>query len=390
MNILQVCSATSLGGGERHVIDLTRALIERGHRLHLAIRPGSPLRAALTGWPVTFHELPLRNSLDLPSIWELARLIRREQIEALHAHVGRDYIVCGLAARLNPTVRYLVTRHHFNPFRPFWPFQLGGPHQRSRTNPLLAWALARADHLIAVSATVRDRFLAALPPLASRVTIIPNWVDPDLCLPGDRETARRALGISRPLAIAIIGQISPLKGQHIFVESALELLAEARASRQPDSPLEFLVIGSADQADQPFAAGLQRQIAAAGETAAIRFVGFVGDLQARLAGLDLVVILSENEAFSLVLVESMAAARPVIATRVGGIAEILRDRQTGLFIDRSAAALTAALKELIDDSTLRHQLGARAREEVCARFSREKVITRLELLLTGSPIPGPD
>jgi len=384
----------SLGGGERHVIDLTRALIERGHRLHLAIRPGSPLRAALAGWPVTFHELPLRNSLDLPSIWQLARLIRRERIDVLHAHVGRDYIVCGLAARLNPSVRYLVTRHHFNPFRPFWPFRLGGPNQRSRSNPLLAWALARAEHLIAVSATVRDRFLAAFPPLATRVTIIPNWVDPDLYLPGDRAKARQALGITRPLAIAIIGQISPLKGQHIFVESALELLAEARAaraaSRQPDSPFEFLIIGSADQADQPFAAGLRGRIAAAGETSAIRFIGFVEDLQARLAGLDLVVILSENEAFSLVLIESMAAGRPVIATRVGGIAEILRDRQTGLFIDRSAAALTAALKELRDDPALRHQLGERARDEVRARFSREKVITRLELLLTGSPIPGPD
>ena len=119
----------SLGGGERHVIDLTRALIERGHRLHLAIRPGSPLRAALAGWPVTFHELPLHNSLDLPSIWQLARLIRRERIDVLHAHVGRDYIVCGLAARLNPSVRYLVTRHHFNPFRPGPLYTSDAPEQ---------------------------------------------------------------------------------------------------------------------------------------------------------------------------------------------------------------------------------------------------------------------
>ncbi|MFM8394284.1 MAG: glycosyltransferase, partial [Acidobacteriota bacterium] len=102
MNILQVCSAASLGGGERHVIDLTRALIERGHRLHLVVRPGSPLQAPLAGWPVTFHELPLRNSLDLASVWRLSQLIRRERIEVLHAHVGRDYLVCGMAARLNP------------------------------------------------------------------------------------------------------------------------------------------------------------------------------------------------------------------------------------------------------------------------------------------------
>ena len=55
---MQICSAETIGGGEWHVIDLIRALIERGHDLHLVLRPESPLRAAIAGWPVTFHELP--------------------------------------------------------------------------------------------------------------------------------------------------------------------------------------------------------------------------------------------------------------------------------------------------------------------------------------------
>src|SRR5919201_6780488 len=101
MKILQVCSADEgLGGGERHVIDLTRGLIERGHELHLAVRPSSPLRRALSGLPLRWHELGLRNALDLASVRRLAGAIRNEQIEVLHAHVARDYSVCGLAAKL--------------------------------------------------------------------------------------------------------------------------------------------------------------------------------------------------------------------------------------------------------------------------------------------------
>src|SRR5437016_1164464 len=100
MKILQVCSAESLGGGERHVADLTRALIARGHELHLAVRRPSPLRKALADLPVNWHEVELRNAIDWFSARRLAAIIREAHIEVLHAHVARDYTVCGLAAKL--------------------------------------------------------------------------------------------------------------------------------------------------------------------------------------------------------------------------------------------------------------------------------------------------
>src|ERR1051326_5995886 len=128
MKILQVCSAESLGGGERHVADLTRALIERGHELHLAVRPHSPLRTALADLPVEWHELSLRNAMDWFRARRLAAIIRERHIEVMHAHVARDYMVCGLAAKLAPT-RFFLTRHHFNP---------------TKSNPLYAWALSDA------------------------------------------------------------------------------------------------------------------------------------------------------------------------------------------------------------------------------------------------------
>src|SRR5262245_58820402 len=89
MKILQICSATEIGGGEIHVADLVRALTGRGHTLHLAVRPNSPVRELLSGTNVSWHWLPLRNSLDYRSARALAGILTEEKIDIAHAHVGR-------------------------------------------------------------------------------------------------------------------------------------------------------------------------------------------------------------------------------------------------------------------------------------------------------------
>src|SRR5262249_43503519 len=145
MKILQVCSAESLGGGERHVIDLTRVLIDRGHQLHLAVREGSPLMSALSDYPIHWHEVGLRNALDVISAHAIPTANRKNQIDIVHAHLARDYTFWGVAARIvaslgNP-VGFFITRHHFNP---------------NKANPLYAWAIGEARALIAGSESVRE------------------------------------------------------------------------------------------------------------------------------------------------------------------------------------------------------------------------------------------
>jgi len=92
MRILQICSARTLGGGERHLADLANGLARRGHEVHAALVPNSPLQGELAELPAeNFIELPLRNSLDVASALKLAQFVRRHQIEIVHAHLARDY-----------------------------------------------------------------------------------------------------------------------------------------------------------------------------------------------------------------------------------------------------------------------------------------------------------
>jgi glycosyltransferase involved in cell wall biosynthesis len=100
-----------------------------------------------------------------------------------------------------------------------------------------------------------------------------------------------------------------------------------------------------------------------------------------LAAFDIVAAPSDNEAFSLALVEAMASGRAVVATRAGGMAEIVKDGVTGLLIERdSARSLVAALSRLLGDNRLREKIGGGARASVVERFDRNSVIDRIERL----------
>lgn len=355
-----------MGGGERHVADLTRALFERGHEVHLAVRPHSPLRELLPGPRVRWHELGLRNALDVMSAWQLAETIRREKIEILHAHVGRDYTFCGIAARMvkrDQPVRFFLTRHHFNPIK---------------TNPVYAWTIGEARRLIAVSGSVQMRLTEAFPQLADRVVVIPNWVDLRRAGKLNIEIARGLLGIKRNWAVAIVGQLTPLKRQDLFIRAAAQLIRERNWT-----DVEFVIAGAPGtaEADEDYAASLRAEIEQLGVGEQVRLLGFVNDMPMRLRAFDVVVVPSDNEAFSLALVEAMGAACAVVATRVGGMAEIVEDESNGLLIEAGDEwALSTAISRLLVDRTMRLKLGEAARARVQERFEREAVIDQIEAL----------
>ncbi|MFN7929715.1 MAG: glycosyltransferase family 4 protein, partial [Blastocatellia bacterium] len=181
MKILQICSAETIGGGERHVIDLTRALLERGHELHLAVRPGSPLPAHFAAGTVHWHEVKLRNAIDWLSVRRLSKLIVQHKIDIVHAHVARDYPLAGLATKGLPA-RLFLTRHHFHPIK---------------SNVLYEAAIGHATNLIAVSETVRQELAKAFPTMIDRIHVIPNWLDARTQQLVSRKEGRAFFGIQK-------------------------------------------------------------------------------------------------------------------------------------------------------------------------------------------------
>lgn len=362
MKVLQVCSAPGFGGGERHVLDLTIELGRRGHELHLAVPPGSRLGAALAGAPVRIHELPLRGPLDLPAAMRLARIARDERIDVIHGHAARDWALCGMAAKLAPA-RLFLTRHHFRPMH---------------GTALYAWAIGNATRILAVSQSVRERVVSAFPRLADRVVVVPNWIDAAACGSLPRDEARRRLEITRPLCAAIVGRLHPVKGHDRFLRAAAELV-HGRGLRD----IDFRIVGGAEPDDRPYEQSLRQQVAALDLAGAVTFTGNIDGLPPLLSAFDVVVAPSEDEAFSLAVAEAMAAGCAVIASRAGGLAELIDDGATGLLVPPDGA-LVEALARTLSDSALRARLGAAARASVIARFDRGRIVSEIVDLYRGT------
>jgi glycosyltransferase involved in cell wall biosynthesis len=361
MKILQVCSASEMGGGEVHVTDLVRGLAERGHAVYLAVRPDSPLRGPLAGVIASWHEMPLRNSLDLASARAMAELVDAAGIEIVHAHMGRDYLVAALACRQAESARLVLTRHHYLPLK---------------RSALYRWMLGDVAAVIAVSDNIRESVIERLRLPSERVHTIPNWIDPEHFKPADRDAARAMFQLRANIIVACIGQLTPAKGQEEFVRAAANI-ARMRGD------IEFLIVGEEREEANPFTAQLKRLATSLGVSEKLRFTGQVRRIPELLAAVDIVVVPSWDEGFSLVTIEAMAARRAVLASNVGGIAGIVKDNLTGmLFPPRDVHALTDRLLWLVSDAPLRERLSLQGQRDVYTRFGREQIIEQIESVYT--------
>ena len=348
-----------MGGGEIHVADLAQALAARGHAIYLAVRPNSPLRGPLSGVIASWHEMPLRNSLDVQSARAIADLINKNGIDIVHAHVGRDYLVAALACHKAPESKLVLTRHHYLPLK---------------RNLVYRWMLADVSAVIAVSDSVRESVIERLDLPPDRVHVIPNWIDPERFEPIEREAARAMFQLKSNLIVACIGQITPEKGQEEFVRAAGRI-AKIRTD------VEFLIVGEENQPGEPFTEQLIDLADTLGIIEKISFLGYIHHIPQLLSAVDVVVVPSWDEGFSLVTIEAMAAGRPVLACNVGGIGRIIKENVSGLLVPpRNAQALADKLLWLLSDPALRERLGAHGRRDVHERFNRDQIIDRIESL----------
>jgi glycosyltransferase involved in cell wall biosynthesis len=358
MRILQVCSARTLGGGERHVADLSNALTERGHQVFVALAPGSPLSEKLSHVPPqNIVTLRMRNALDVPSALRLARFVREQKIEIVHAHLARDYPLASLAVRRD--AQLVITRHVLFPL-----------------NRLHALTLTRVARAIAVSQAVARQLRAQRIVAEHKIQVIHNGINlKRFELPisdASREAVRRKLNLSRRLLVGTVGSLLPMKGHEAFVRAAALI-----ASRRDD--VDFVIIGDDDARHHEYRLRLERLIAELNLDGRVHLASWPEELAHFYSALDVYVSASRTEAFGLSIVEAMANARAVVATATEGAREIIEDGATGLLVPiGEMEKLAEAIAALLSDTDERNRLGARAREEARRRFSLERMIEATE------------
>lgn len=361
VRILHISSARSLGGGERHLADLARALSERGHEVYAALPPRSPLRDELDCLPAAnIFTLRLRNALDVTSALGLARHVREHKIEIVHAHVARDYPLAALAVRRNRRTKLIITRHVL--------FKL---------NRLHALTFRHARRVIAVSHAV-ERALSAQKILPARkITVIPNGIDFrrfDASLRSfDREAALRRMKIPPgSLLVGTVGELKRQKGHEDFLRAAVLIARENESAH-------FIIAGADSTPTGEHRAALERLISELGLTKRVHLTGWVDEVVPLLAALDVYVSASHTESFGLAIVEAMASGRAVVATATEGAREIIDNEKTGLIVAvGDYRALAASVLRLLEDEDERERIGKFARSSVRERFSLDSMVAATE------------
>jgi glycosyltransferase involved in cell wall biosynthesis len=365
LRILQVNSRLDGGGADNQTLELTGGLHAVGEDVWLAVAAGSRWenRARSLGVPVTtfVRHSPLKSA----QIRTCASLIRQHDIQIVHAHQGSDYWPAVAAARLaGRAVRVIITRHLM-----------------TRPRTFSRWFLLRCADLIAVSRAVEGVLHRELHGPRQRIHQIYGGIDVSRFLPQRTEAAwefRRQNGwTDQAVVFAVVGgfMLPRGKGQPEFLEAAHRIKdTHPRAS--------FVIVGEGTMEDW-----LRARIQALGLAGRAGVLRFTEEIPVLMSAIDVLVHPAVGtEAFPLVTLEAMASGRPVIASRLDGIPEGVRDGTDGLLAPPGdVSALADRMARLCAEPELRRQMGAAAADHVRANFTRETLVRRTrELYLSLS------
>ena len=354
MRIVQICSARDLGGGEKHLADLANALATRGHDVYALVVPRSPLCGELSALPKqNIVELPMRNSLNLISVFKLGRFLRERRIEIIHAHMARDYPLAALAASRADGTQLVLTRHVL--------FQLHKSHRLTLRN------VAR---VIAVSRAVFDSLRAQRIFDRNKITVVYNGIDVDR-FAGTREV-RTDKDPNARFSVGMIGHIAPIKGHKEFLRAAAIV-----CQRRDD--VDFVIVGEDKSYKGENRRRIEKLIGELKIGPRIKLLGWTNEVEKVLGTFDLFVSPARAEPFGLSIVEAMAAGVPVLATRSEGACEIIESDQTGRLVPlRDVDALAGAIDELLSDPRECQRLSANAQHAVRERFSLARMVDETE------------
>lgn len=358
MRILHLDTAQDLRGGQHQLLMLARGLRKRGHQQLIACPDASALETRARSEGFDTLGLPGQDPGHALGIMQLRQHLAAQPADILHAHDGKGHtITCFASFGMRPRPRTVASRRvTFSPARTW--------------STRLKYGLA-CDGVIAVSECIKSLLLEAGVPV-KKIAVIPDGVELPSEIPGGgvRALVRAAWGFGeREFVIGHLGAFTPEKGQDIALEAML-LLAE----RVPQARL--VLAGDFPAGATVFARAIKNRLNSAPDR--VRLLGGVQDLSELFAGLDLYVMPSRAEGLGSALLIAMAHGLPVVATRVGGLPEIVEEGRTGWLVEpESPAALARAVACAASDCGRLIEFGRCARQ-LAVKFSSEAMVERTE------------
>jgi glycosyltransferase involved in cell wall biosynthesis len=356
----------NIGGPANQVLLLAKGLAPEFTTLLAAGTPGER-EGELTDpdIPVTRVPLvrPVRPATDLNALGAVRSLVKQSHARVVHTHMAKAGTVGRLAvlSTLPPASRpRLVHTFHGHVLEGYF----GGAQQQAFVQ--LERLLARhSDALVAVSPEVRDELVDLGVGKPSQYRVIPLGLDLDRFLAvGARGTTpgklRATLGLGAEVPLAgVLGRLVPVK-DHATLFSALALLPGVHLAVLGDGELRPTLEKLADDV------GIAKRA---------HFAGWWEDVPSALADLDVVVLSSRNEGTPVAIIESLAAARPVVATDVGGVRHVVQDGETGWLCGAGdPAALAGLVQRALSEPEVAGRLAAEGRRRVTAGFGRARML----------------
>ncbi len=347
------------GGGENLIYNLASHFSARGHKIWIAGRENSEFLSHFSSPEINLVPLKIRGDFGPVNILLLSKILLKEKIDFIWVNFNKDLRLGGIAARFTGGVKVI------------WGMGvlLPGTNLIHRlTGKYLP------DKIVVPSQNLKDQLRKFTWIKQEKIEVVLNGIDLS-CFDFDQTKAREKLFQKYDLnpRITLIGvpaRLVEAKGHRYLLQAIPEIIQAF-----PDA--RFLFAGDGSEKES-----LKRVCSQLNLDDFVIFAGYIRDIFETLAGFDLLVLPSIIEPFGLVLAEGMALKKPVVATRVGGIPEVIQDNVTGILVEpKDPHSLAQAIKNLLQDRNLAVNLGEAGRKRVEALFDLEKMMERIEWLL---------
>jgi glycosyltransferase involved in cell wall biosynthesis len=365
LTIEMVLPAMEAAGMEAMTARLTRALAARGHRVGVTcIVEGGVLADQLRAEGFRVAVVPALGLRSIVRAPLLESWLRSVAPDVVHVHSGA-WLKAARAARRAGVPRVVHTAHGL----------IGDDDEPWYAPFLHRWAARYTDWVAPVSAPLRDYMARRVNIAAARMRVIPNSVNTDQFRPGQPTGAlRKKLGIASDcLVVGTVARLDPVKNHALLIDAFARVHALL-----PNTTL--VIIG-----DGPLRGDLEARVRSLGMESDVHFVGVSSDVAALYRDLDVFVLSSNAEGTSMSILEAMASGVCVVATAVGGTADLLANGATGMLVPPSnPAALASALTVVLRDGELRRHLADVGRARAEKQYSEPVMLEAYEALYRGA------